>query len=198
MDVDTTPTPTTPHRLSDQQQAPHQQIHSRIPGQAKVQLSPFPPVSRRLSIGNESRLRTPLPSGRGHEKPPNAILPGIESFTGDLQSTAARIINSANPYRNRYDVVQVMILVWSNDTGQEIQDAIDDLVALLEKKYNYTVDIKTIPIGAQSPFRWLLQTVTQFVNNRDLRDTLKILYYTGYSYLDADREMVLSRYVLFF
>lgn len=86
-----------------------------------------------------------------------------------------------------------MILVWSNDSDYEIRDAIDDLAKLLEKRYHYTVEIKAIPVGAQSPYRWLLHSVSHFVNNRDARDTLKILYYVGHSYLDAEREMVLSR-----
>lgn len=86
-----------------------------------------------------------------------------------------------------------MILVWSNDSEHEVVDAIDDLADLFEKKYNYTVDLKAIPVGAQSPYRWLLHTASQFINNRDSRDTLKIVYYVGHSYLDAEREMVLSR-----
>ncbi|KAL1888230.1 hypothetical protein Sste5346_009704 [Sporothrix stenoceras] len=199
MEIDTTPTPTTPHRMADQQQhTQHQPPHSRTPLQSQAKPHPVslpPPISRRLSVGNESRLRTPLPSGpsvRNLEKLASAALPGIESLSGDLQNAAARIINSTNPNRTRYEAVQVMILVWSNDTDHEVVDAIDDLAELFEKKYNYSVDLKAIPVGAQSPYRWLLHTASQFINNRESRDTLKIVYYVGHSYLDAEREMVLS------
>lgn len=210
MEIDTTPTPTTPHRMAEQQHQPqqpqqqqqhtqHQPPHSRTPLQSQTKPHPIPlppPIPRRLSVGNESRLRTPLPSGpsgRNLEKLASAALPGIESLSGDLQNAAARIINSTNPNRTRYDAVQVMILVWSNDADYEVRDAIDDLAELFEKKYNYTVDVKAIPVGAQSPYRWLLHTASQFINNRDARDTLKIVYYVGHTYLDAEREMVLSR-----
>lgn len=158
-------------------------------------------------MGTESRLRTPLPSGPRPEKIEKvekfssvssaSSLPGIESLSGDLQSGTARVINEANASRNRYDVVQVMIVQWSNDSGQEVRDAIGELSQLLEKKYNYSVETVSIPIGAQSPLRWLVQEVTGFVNKRDMRDTLKIFYYAGFSYLDRDRELVLSRYVAY-
>ncbi|KIH89287.1 hypothetical protein SPBR_06823 [Sporothrix brasiliensis 5110] len=205
MEIDTTPTPTTPHRMAEQQhQSPpqsqlpqqrnvqHQPPHSRTLLQAQAKPHPIPlppPISRRLSVGTEARLRTPLPSGpsgRSLEKLASAALPGIESLSGDLQNAAARIINSTNPSRTRYDAVQVMILVWSNDTDYEVRDAIDDLAELFEKKYNYSVDIKAIPVGAQSPYRWLLHTASQFINNRDSRDTLKIVYYVGHTYLDVE------------
>ena len=147
-----------------------------------------------MSVGNESsRLRTPLPSGRSLEKPVSPALPGIESISGDLQNAAARIINSANPNRSRYDAVQVLLLVWSNDMDVETQKAVNELMELLDKQYNYAVEIKPIPVDVQSPYRWLLSEVSQFINIRDLRDTLKIVYYAGYSYLDSDREMTLSR-----
>ncbi|CAK7218047.1 hypothetical protein SCUCBS95973_003357 [Sporothrix curviconia] len=211
MEIDTTPTPTTPHRMAEQQQLQQQQqqqqqqphqlprqnhpVQSRTPLQshARPHAVPLPPpISRRLSVGNESRLRTPLPSGRNLEKLASAALPGIESISGDLQNAAARIINNANPNRSRYDAVQVLLLVWSNDTDMEIREAVDDLAELLEKQYSYSVEIMAIPVDAQSPYRWLLNAVSQFINNRDQRDSLKIVYYAGDSYLDSEREMVLS------
>ncbi|CAK7207622.1 hypothetical protein SEUCBS139899_010432 [Sporothrix eucalyptigena] len=207
MEIDATPTPTTPRHIAEQQQQhqgqqqsqqpqSHHQPSSRTPLQSQLRPHPTalpPPISRRLSVGNESRLRTPLPSGRGLEKLAAAALPGIESLSGDLQNAAAHIINNANPNRTRYDTVQVIVLIWSNDTDNEIREAVEDLMELFEKKYNYNVEIKTIPAGAQSPYRWLLSTISSFVNSRDLRDTLKIVYYVGDSYLDLEREMVLSR-----
>lgn len=219
MDMDTTPTPTptTPHRMAEQplplpphpssqplqsyphQPPPHQQP-SRTPLQAQPKPHPVPlspAMPRRLSAGNESRLRTPLPSGRGLEKLASAALPGIESLSGDLQNAAAQIINTANPHRSRYDAVQVIIFVWSNDADYEVRDAIEDLAVLFENSYSYAVDIQPIPVGTQSPYRWLLQTISHFINNCDLRDTLKIVYYIGESYLDSEREMVLSRYAAF-
>lgn len=191
MDIDTTPTPTTPYRMQHQPQQHHQQ-HSVGQGdpQSKLQPSPLPPTSSgRLSISSEGRLRTPLPSGRNLT---SATLPGIEYLSGDVQSATARIINSANPYRSRYEAVHVQMLIWSDEISP-VRAAVDELASVLEKKYNYIVDLMLIPIGVPSPYRWLLQTVTNFVNNRDSRDTLKILYYSGHSYLDAEREMVLSR-----
>ncbi|CAK7234171.1 hypothetical protein SBRCBS47491_008859 [Sporothrix bragantina] len=199
MEIDTTPTPTTPHRMVEQQQSqpprPQHPAPSRTPLQSHARPNPAPlppPISRRLSVGNESRLRTPLPSGRSLERLASAALPGIESISGDLQNAAARIINNANPNRSRYDAVQVLLLVWSNDTDVEIREAVDDLAELLEKQYSYSVDIKAIPVDTQSPYRWLLSAISQFMNNHDLRDTLKIVYYAGDSYLDSEREMVLS------
>lgn len=144
-------------------------------------------------MGTESRLRTPLPSGPRLEKFSSGSLPGIETLSGDMQSETARVINEANPSRSRYDVVQVMVAQWSNDTSPEVQDAVDMMSTLLEKKYGYSVETVSIPVGAQSPLRWLMQMVTNFVNNRDMRDTLKIFYYAGFSFLDRDRELVLSR-----
>ena len=197
--------PQEPQQQQQQQQqqqiSQHQEQTQPSPGRAPTQTRPqppslLPPASRRLSMGTESRLRTPLPSGPRLEKFSSGSLPGIESLSGDLQSGTARVINEANSSRSRYDHVQVMIVQWSNDSGQEVRDAIDELSTLLDKRYHYSVETVSIPVGAQSPLRWLMQTVTSFVNNRDMRDTLKIFYYAGFSYLDRDREFVLSRYVV--
>ncbi|EPE06182.1 hypothetical protein F503_03011 [Ophiostoma piceae UAMH 11346] len=186
-----------PQQQQQQQISQHQEQAQPSPRQAPTQTrsqpSPLPPAaSRRLSMGTESRLRTPLPSGPRPEKFSSGSLPGIESLSGDLQSGTARVINEANPSRSRYDFVQVMIVQWSNDSGRDERDAINELSALLKTDYNYNVEIVSIPVGAQSPLRWLMQTVMGFVNNRDMRDTLKIFYYAGFSYLDRDREFVLS------
>ncbi|OAA62650.1 hypothetical protein SPI_04190 [Niveomyces insectorum RCEF 264] len=208
MDIDTVSAPTTPHRTPtrhqqqqqpqqqpQQQQQQQQQPHTHMSTRAKPQqlsLPPPPPPSGRLSVSSELRLRTPLPSGRNLEKLAAAALPGIDVVSGDLQNAAARIINSANPNRSRYDAVHVMMLLWNDEPENDVRAAAASLAALLEEKYHYAVDIVYMPAKAQSPYRWLLQAVTDFINNRDMRDTLKILYYAGCSYLNEEREMVLS------
>ncbi|EFX04016.1 hypothetical protein CMQ_944 [Grosmannia clavigera kw1407] len=193
MDLDSTPVPTGPypvqHQLHQHQHQHHQ--HSVSQGQLHSKPSPTPlsqPSSSRLSIS--SAPRTPLPSSRT-DRMTSAVLPGIESLSGDLQSATARIINSSNPYRTRYDAVHVQLVVWSDD-NQLDRSAVENLAAVFEKRYNYTAEIMCIPVDVSSPYRWLVQTVTEFVSNRDSRETLKILYYAGCSYLDGEREMVLS------
>jgi hypothetical protein len=46
--------------------------------------------------------------------------------------------------------------------------------------------------GCKSPWRWLSRKTNEFVEDRDQRDVLKIVYYNGHSYLDSNREMILA------
>ncbi|TLD26380.1 hypothetical protein PspLS_04549 [Pyricularia sp. CBS 133598] len=162
---------------------------------------------RRLSHG-DSRNRTPLPTGPRIERiaaqasqvvqaaqasHSSLFHPTAESIQSELQAMASKI--SSNPYRSRYNAVQALLLYWEDESDQDVGPAVNELSDVLEKHYQYVSEMKAIPSvseSGKSSWRWLSQTVTSFVDNRDQRDVLKILYYVGQSYLDANREMVLA------
>lgn len=146
-----------------------------------------PPVS-------DTRLRTPLPSGPRPDKPLSTPLPGIDGLRADLQSTVSRIFS--NPHRARYGAAQVLLLHWQDDEDPRVGAAIEELADVLAKDYHYTFEIKAIPPssdGCKSSWRWLSRRITEFVDDQDQRDILKIVYYNGHSCLDGNREMVLTR-----
>ena len=146
---------------------------------------------------SEARIRTPLPSGPRPDKhahlPP---LPGFDNFRADLQGSADRILGS--PFRSRYANVSVLLVRWQDDEDVGAHAAINDLAKTLHDTYHYAVHIKSIPMSTEesrTPWLWLSQAVTDFVADHNQRDCLKIFYYSGYSYLDSDRESVLARSV---
>lgn len=146
------------------------------------------PGQARLS---DARLRTPLPTGPRLDKP--NMLPGIETLKTDLQANVSRIL--ANPHRSRYASVQVLLLYWQDDADPHVQSAVSELADVLDQFYHYTFHVETIPSTSEackSPWRWLSRKITDFSEDRDQRDVLKIVYYNGYSYLDGNREMVLA------
>ncbi|SPO02158.1 uncharacterized protein DNG_04831 [Cephalotrichum gorgonifer] len=147
--------------------------------------APVQPSSR--SPPDESRLRTPLPSG----KPPS--IPGIDSLRAVLETHASRIF--ATPHRGRYAAAQVLLLYWQDDDDPELSAAVQDLADVFDKQYRYTFQKQKIPIVSdecRNPWRWLSQQITAFADDRDQRDVLKILYYNGHSYLDRNRQMALA------
>lgn len=150
--------------------------------------SPTPPGQHRLS---ESRIRTPLPSGPRLDKPP--MLPGIESLKSDLQTNVSRILST--PSRSRYSSAQVLLLYWQDDPDLSVGSSVKELSEVLDQYYRYTFSISPIPSSSEAcknPWRWLSRKITDFVEDRDQRDVLKIVYYNGHSYLDGNREMVLA------
>ncbi|KAG5751336.1 hypothetical protein H9Q69_014227 [Fusarium xylarioides] len=157
-------------------------IDSNTPGS---NLPGRPPLS-------DSRIRTPLPSGPRLEK--SLSLPGIESFKNDLQSNVGRMLST--PSRDRYSSVQVLFLFWQDDEEVPIiQTAVRELAEVFDKYYRYNFQVQAIPSssdGCKSSWRWLLRALNEFVEDRDERDVLKIVYYAGHTYLDGNREMVLA------
>ncbi|KAM0500573.1 hypothetical protein D7B24_008916 [Verticillium nonalfalfae] len=138
----------------------------------------------------ESRIRTPLPSGPRLDKPGG--LTGIEVKT-DLQTNVARILS--NPHRSRYAGAQVLLLHWAGDHDPHVSSAVNELADVFDQYYRYTFQIQAIPSTSEScksPWRWLSRKITDFSEERDQRDVLKIVYYNGHSYLDDNREMVLA------
>jgi hypothetical protein len=141
---------------------------------------------------SDARIRTPLPSGPRLEK--SLSLPGIESFKNDLQTNVGRMLST--PSRDRYSSVQVMFLFWQDDEEvPTIQSAVRELAEVFDKYYRYGFQVQAIPSssdGCKSSWRWLSRQLNEFVEDRDERDVLKIVYYAGHTYLDANREMVLA------
>lgn len=120
---------------------------------------------------------------------------GMDSPKGDMQGLVSRIL--ADPYRGRYKTVQVLLLYWDEDDEKDsVKEAVEQLASILSGHYNYTLEIRAIPSPSEtckSSWKWLSSTVNTFVEHRDQRDDLKIVYYNGHSYLDDDRQMVLAR-----
>lgn len=155
---------------------------------------------------SESRLRTPLPSGPRLEKtsmPPLAAapplltsLPNIDSIKADLEGSVSRML--ASPNRTRYTSVNVLVIHWQ-DEEPAARAAVDELSDVFSKTYHYGLEVAKIPSpesdGCRNPWRWLSRIVNDFTERNDTRDALKIVYYSGYSFLDEHREMVLARYV---
>lgn len=146
---------------------------------------------------NEARIRTPLPSGPRPEKPASLPpLPGFDGFRADLQGSVDRLL--ASPFRSRYAHVSVLLVRWQDDEDSGAHDAVQDLARTFHEEYNYTVQVKSIPTyreESMKPWLWLSQVVTDFIADHDQRDCLKIFYYSGYSYLNGDRDTVLARLV---
>jgi hypothetical protein len=145
---------------------------------------------------SDPRIRTPLPSGPRPDKPAAmASLPGVDGQKlSDLQATASRILMS--PYRCRYSAASALFVHWQEDRDPRARSAMDELAGVLQHYYNYTFQIKSIPESSDgskgSSWRWLNRELQAFLEDQDQRDVLKIVYYSGHSYLDADREMVLA------
>lgn len=147
----------------------------------------------RLSL-SDPRTRTPLPGGPRLEK--SLSLPGIESFRNELQATANKVLSTAN--RGRYSEVRALLLVWQDDDDTaSVHAATRELADVFEKQYRFGVQIHTIPASepglAKDSWRWLSRTLDRFAEEDDHRDVLKIVYYTGHTFLDGNREMCLSK-----
>ena len=171
---------------------------SENPGQAMdIDSTPsLPNLPPSRPAPGESKTRTPLPSGPGPRLEKSLSLPGIESLKNDLQANASRMISTAS--RNRYTAVHALLFLWQeDDEATTVHSAVRDFADTLEKYYHYTLQIQQIPPssdGTRSSWRWLSRQLNDFAEDRDQRDVLKIVYYVGHSYLDANREMVLARY----
>lgn len=162
---------------------------------------------RRTSL-NDSRIRTPLPSGPRLEKPISAsplsattnhytALPSVDTVKADLETVASRIL--ASPHRSRYSSVCALFIYWQDDDEPGVASAVEELAMVFDKYYRYAFEILKIPSsasdGCSNSWRWLSRIMNEFTDKSDTRDVLKLVYYNGYSYLDEHREMVLARSV---
>ncbi|KAK0730394.1 hypothetical protein B0H67DRAFT_638903 [Lasiosphaeris hirsuta] len=161
------------------------------PHDMDIDVSPTQPSRMSLS---DPRIRTPLPSGPRPDKPPNmAPISGADNFkASDLQEQASRIL--ANHHRGRYTAVSALLVHWEDDNDRQAIEAMQELARVLKETYNYTCQIISIPPSSDdcTSLQSLHRSITGFVDDRDKRDNLKIVYYTGHSYLDGNREMVIA------
>jgi hypothetical protein len=169
--------------------------------QQEMDVDPTPmPRPERLSFNsNDSRaFRRPLPSAPRPDKPVAApiTLPGIENFKTQLQDTISHVLTD-DKVRSRYKAVRVLLLHWQDEPDLEVRKAVEELADVLDRNYHYTFEIDMIPSSAvdetQNSSRWLSRRIGDMIDHRDNRDALKIIYYTGSSYLDSRRDMVLAR-----
>lgn len=147
---------------------------------------------------NEARMRTSLPSSPRPKKLANLPpLLGFEEFRAELQGSVNRPL--ASPFCSRYAHVSVLLVQWQDDDDTDAQEAIQALERTFHEDYNYTVQIKIISSLQdelrEPPWQWLLRVVRDFVADHDQHNCLKIYYYSGYTYLNSDRDMVLARLV---
>ncbi|RYC63294.1 hypothetical protein CHU98_g2911 [Xylaria longipes] len=176
MDVDPTPVPPNP-QITPGRGSPNETRINRTP------LPSGPRIDRHLSI----------PSPLAASQPPYPI-PHVGSVKHDLESIASKILST--PYRSRYSNVYALLIYWQDEHESNIAGAVEELADVLQKCYHYVHEIVKIPSAARdgysNPWRWLSRIINEFIDKSDTRDTLKIVYYNGYSYLDDNREMVLS------
>ncbi|KAI0436386.1 hypothetical protein F4803DRAFT_557054 [Xylaria telfairii] len=176
MDVDTTPATPNPQSAAGRA-SPNETRISRTP------LPSGPRIDRHLSI----------PSPLATSQSPYSI-PHVGSVKHDLESIASKVLST--PYRSRYSNVFALLIYWQDEHESNIAGAVEELAEVFQKCYHYVPEIIKIPSAARdgysNPWRWLSRIINEFIDKSDTRDTLKIVYYNGYSYLDDNREMVLS------
>ncbi|KAI0151563.1 hypothetical protein GGR57DRAFT_175866 [Xylariaceae sp. FL1272] len=155
---------------------------------------------------NDTRInRTPLPSGPRLDRhmsmppplaaapppPPYTTIPHLGYVKPHLDNAATRILSS--PQRTRYRNAHALLIHWQDESDA---GTVEELAEVFRKAYDYEPEIIRIPsIGSDSysnPGRWLSKVLSDFFEKSDTRETLKILYYNGFSFLDSNKEMVLS------
>lgn len=103
----------------------------------------------------------------------------------------------SGPELHRYIAVHVLLLSWEDEGLDDVKRVTEDLRRVFEEQYNYTCEMACIPHYTE-PFgssRWLLDRVGRFSQHLDRPNVLKILYYNGHTYIDRDRDMILSKSV---
>lgn len=157
---------------------------------------PGRPASQLAASRSSFSVRTPLPGVPRPER--TASLPGINALRNDLQATSTKILTAH--HRGRYTDVRALLLVWQGDEDGEIADrATRELGEVFERSYRFTFQLQALPASesgfSTSTWRWLSMTLDNFLDNNNQRDILKIVYYSGHSFMDGNREMTLARLV---
>ncbi|GAP88699.2 putative tyrosine-protein phosphatase non-receptor type 6 [Rosellinia necatrix] len=179
MDLD--PAPGTPNPQS---------IPGRVsPNETRLSRTPLPSVPSGPRIDRHVSIPSPLAASHAPYSAPHA-----GSVKHDLENVASTVLSS--PFRSRYSSVYALLIYWQDEHEPNIAGAVQELSDVFQKCYHYVPEIVKIPAAARdgysNPWRWLSRKINEFIDKSDTRDTLKIVYYNGHSYLDDNREMVLS------
>ncbi|KAI1122236.1 hypothetical protein F5Y10DRAFT_77923 [Nemania abortiva] len=177
MDVD--PSPVTPNPQS---------TPGRVsPNETRNSRTPLPSGPRSLE------RHVPIPSPLGGSQSPYSI-PHVGPIKHELESIASKVLSS--PYRSRYSNVYALLIYWQDEHESVTAAAVEELAEVFQKYYHYVPEIIKIPTATRDSYpnlsRWLCRIITGYIDKNDTRDTLMIVYYNGHSYLDDNREMVLS------
>ncbi|KAI0107852.1 hypothetical protein GGR51DRAFT_143841 [Nemania sp. FL0031] len=176
MDVD--PSPATPNPQS---------IPGRTsPNETRNSRTPLPSGPRNLE------RHVPIPSPLGTSQSPYPI-PHVGPIKSELESIASKVLSS--PYRSRYSNVFALLIYWQ-DEHESVITAVEELAEVFQKYYHYASEMIKIPPTGRDSYsnlsRWLSRIINGHLDKSDTRDTLMIVYYNGHSYLDDNREMLLS------
>lgn len=174
-----------------------------------IPATPNPQSAPGRTSPNETRnSRTPLPSGPRnldrHVSVPSPLgapqspysIPLVGPVKHELEGIASKVLSSQ--YRSRYSNVYALLIYWQDEHESIIAEAVEELAEVFQKYYHYVPEIIKIPSAVRESYppnlsRWLSRMINGFIDKSDTRDTLMVVYYNGHSYLDDNREMVLSR-----
>lgn len=150
--------------------------------------------NRRLSSGVPFES-SPISSKSSDTQPPQKKrkpLPGSRRdrvLHGTAQAAHSPLAIGNNPYK----AVHALHLRWADESRQDVIQAGLDLEKTFRDTYNFRYQTESMPLGASQ--KQLKDKIDQFLENEDEHDVLKIIFYTGESYLDGDRNMMLAAYV---
>jgi hypothetical protein len=90
-----------------------------------------------------------------------------------------------------YTSVHVLLLRWKDDDLGVAEEA-DQLAKVFSDSYHFEVTTGLIP--SDSPSRWLSRKILNFVElEDDSRQTLKIVWYGGHSYISDSNQCMWSK-----
>lgn len=152
---------------SERERAGHRRLSSGVPFESS-------PISSKSSDTQPpQKRRKPLPGSRR-----DRVLHG----TAQAAPPPLAIIH------NRYKAVHALHLRWANESRQDVTQAALDLEKTLRDTYKFSYQTELMPLGTSQV--QLKEKIQNFIGKEDERDVLKIIVYTGESYLDGDSMML--------
>lgn len=167
-------------------------IHHDGHDQMELDPSPISPESDH----QPTRTRRPLPTGPRLERTAQAALsiPPIEPARTPDHNVAS-VTTHFPAINHRYERVDVLLLLWEDESLEAVGGIVEDLRTVWESHYNFVCHIGRIPpsSGSLSSWRWVSDAMRRFVGENDQRSAMKIVYYNGQAILNQNREMVLVK-----
>lgn len=144
---------------------------------------------RRLSSG-VSFESPPISSKSSDTQPPQKRRKPLPGSRRDrvLHGTAQAAHSPPAIIHNRYKAVHALHFRWINESRQDVIQAELDLEKTLRDTYRFSYQTELMPLGTSQG--QMKEKIQQFIEKEDERDILKIILYTGGSYLDGDSMML--------